>query len=169
MNNIVKEENFIKNESQKIDECLNRCKNLANMMVTMKKLAMVQDPTINNQLNQTNKTENLIKDTKLTGVATTTPTTATIQNDNLKTEANDFLCLFNLFINLYIKNSMLIRFFLANKNIQSQKNYFKEELKAHALDNILDELNLSLTQNNQLKKQKLNNFTQITPPKPPER
>uniref|UniRef100_A0A914XH65 Actin interacting protein 3-like C-terminal domain-containing protein n=1 Tax=Plectus sambesii TaxID=2011161 RepID=A0A914XH65_9BILA len=44
MEKVVREEKFLKDEPQRIDQALRRCKKLTNMMVTMKKLAMVQDP-----------------------------------------------------------------------------------------------------------------------------
>lgn len=67
MEYVIREENSIKEERQNIDNCLRRCKILANMMITMKKLAMVQDPTLAYGSKKKNK---------LTGIATT------IQNSN---------------------------------------------------------------------------------------
>lgn len=64
---VIKEENLIKEERQNIDNCLRRCKTLANMMVTMKKLAMVQDPT----LSFDEKKEDKKSANKIMGIATT--------------------------------------------------------------------------------------------------
>ncbi|KAJ1359637.1 hypothetical protein KIN20_018411 [Parelaphostrongylus tenuis] len=46
MQKIVKEEKYIREQTATIDQSLRRCKALANIMVTMKKLALVQDTTI---------------------------------------------------------------------------------------------------------------------------
>ncbi|VDM59863.1 unnamed protein product [Angiostrongylus costaricensis] len=46
MERIVREEKYIRDQTAVIDQSLRRCKALANIMVTMKKLALVQDTTI---------------------------------------------------------------------------------------------------------------------------
>ncbi|CAJ0941672.1 unnamed protein product, partial [Mesorhabditis belari] len=46
MERVVRDEKYIREETQAVDQSLRRCKALANIMVTMKKLAMVQDPSL---------------------------------------------------------------------------------------------------------------------------
>ncbi|PAV86451.1 hypothetical protein WR25_18661 isoform A [Diploscapter pachys] len=46
MERIVRQEKYIRDQLMAVDQSLRRCKALANIMVTMKKLAMVQDPTL---------------------------------------------------------------------------------------------------------------------------
>jgi hypothetical protein len=43
MEKVVREEKFLKDEPSRLDSALRRCKKLTNTMITMKKLAMVQD------------------------------------------------------------------------------------------------------------------------------
>ncbi|CAJ0581084.1 unnamed protein product, partial [Mesorhabditis spiculigera] len=46
MERVVRDEKYIREETTAVDQSLRRCKALANIMVTMKKLAMVQDPSL---------------------------------------------------------------------------------------------------------------------------
>jgi len=46
MKRVVADETFMKQEMHGMDTCLRRCKNLAEVLATMKKLAFIQDPSI---------------------------------------------------------------------------------------------------------------------------
>lgn len=170
MEKVVEEERFLKEEPKQIDHCLHRCKALANMMVTMKKLAMLQDPDINNtykyELNKTGsstKTEN----GSPTGYPVIDPLTNRInERDEISVVSSGRT------ENLPVEFQREIEGpdqpppvppSPTNYNVPSTS----EKGEPHVLDTILDELTNTMTRDQKAKSP--NAMTKAAPPKPPER
>lgn len=176
----MRDEKFIKEESTQIDQCLRRCKTLANMMVTMKKLAMVQDPSLNSPKMERSSVNREMFITKENGFGmkfaksndtNISPGTITITGRDT--------------VNTNERNGMTINGRTDNEpppvppapeNYDSSSNTTKMKAvgDAHVLDTILDELTSTVQRDRESKSKspasaRSESVIRQAPPKPPER
>jgi len=158
MERVVQEQKFIKEEATQIDSCLRRCKTLANMMVTMKKLAMVQDPTISAKSSH--------RDDGKPPICSKSPVSSAKNYDNspvIKSQVS----LDNTTTPVSQSPSNYEK--PTSPNFQPS-NEHQSHPSSHVLDTILDELNASP----EMKPKRINAEVTATvkykiPPRPPER
>ncbi|VDO23786.1 unnamed protein product [Brugia timori] len=173
MERIVCEEKFIKEETAQIDQCLRRCKTLANMMVTMKKLAMVQDPSLNVskiEKNNNNRTLFTLKEND-----STNNSTKFMQNNQIN-GCNDAVNMQQQMVNEKINEQILPPlippppiYYEGTSTCNSKRN-----ADANVLDTILDELTNTVKRDMRSKSKSPNSTMSVSngrngPPKPPER
>jgi len=131
MESILQEENFIREKLPQVDGCLHRCKALANMMVTMKKLAMVQDPNLHGPVIET--TEELDTEQQSDHVQDNRRTNSDTHHLNGSQSV-----VFNGGIS---KKILRTNTATCPAWIHSWKDANNNHSPAHVLDSILDELN----------------------------
>uniref|UniRef100_A0A914BZE6 Actin interacting protein 3-like C-terminal domain-containing protein n=1 Tax=Acrobeloides nanus TaxID=290746 RepID=A0A914BZE6_9BILA len=165
MERVVKEEKFIKDETQQIDQSLRRCKTLANMMVTMKKLAMVQDPVISSHQHRNSSKPPI--SAKPTGLATSIRSEAATSSKSINN--NDRTDNLDNVVPSPLTPSPPTSHVETNGNYKANEKSDSIQQQSRVLDSILDELN---TTTSKMKKPSADASTTLTckvPPRPPER
>ncbi|MFH4980231.1 hypothetical protein AB6A40_006940 [Gnathostoma spinigerum] len=162
MEDVLRTEKFVKHESAQIDDCLRRCKTLANMMVTMKKLAMVQDPGLTAYRND--RTEKILNDdgmqkpNNISVSERALPVRDTVIRDIQNSEEAE------------VSQTEPPPVPPSPTNYQAPSTSQKKD-DSHVLDSLLDELTVSPSREKSVSPSsvKSERISRSVPPKPPER